>query len=70
MRNLMAVITGGTKRDPVQDFHDSNAVLKKLDDTLSSARFGESRGGLVPPQALAQLREDIRDALATLDALA
>lgn len=57
-------------RDPVQDYADSNTVIRQLHDRISNVRYTDKRGGLVPPSELAQLRSDIADALATLQQLA
>jgi hypothetical protein len=52
-----------------QTFNDLNGVARKLSATLSSARFGRDRGGMIPPDAIYAMTEEVRDALATMDAL-
>ncbi len=49
--------------------YDCNEVIRQLADRIGSYRFGGSRGGMIPPDAIPTAREDLRDALATLDAL-
>jgi hypothetical protein len=70
IKRHLSVLSQQETRDPVQDYADSNAVLRKLNDRIQNARYGNDRGGMVPPTELAQLRSDIANALATLEQLA
>lgn len=52
--------------DSVQDFHDANVTVRKLADALQTARYSNSRSGLIPPQDLQHIVATIQDALDTL----
>ena len=51
-------------------FHEMNMVVRALDATLSSARYGGGRGGIIPPDDIATVAQAVADASATLSMLA
>lgn len=52
-----------------QTYHDLNRTIRSLDSRLSAQCFGGGRNGMVPPECIAEVRQEIADALATIDAL-
>ena len=49
-----------------QTYHDLNHTLRKLADAIRSHRYAGDRGGIIPPDAIADALTDVRDACATI----
>ena len=52
-----------------QTFHDLNKTLDSLRTRIQHHQYTDKRSGLIPPDALPAALEDVRDAVATLDAI-
>ncbi len=52
-----------------QTYHDLQATVERLRGRLLHHQFTDKRKGQVPPAAMFEVVEDVRDALATMDAL-
>ena len=52
-----------------QTYHDLHCTLVRLEKVISHARYQDQRTGIIPPQAMGDVLNEMGDAMATISAL-
>ena len=52
-----------------QTYHDLHCTLVRLEKVISHARYQDKRTGIIPPQAMGDVLNEMGDAMATISAL-
>ena len=52
-----------------QTYHDLHCIIVRLEKVIISARYQDKRTGIIPPQAMGDVLNEMGDAMATISAL-
>ena len=52
-----------------QTYHDMHCTIVRLEKVISRARYQDERTGIIPPQAMGDVLNEMGDAIATIRAL-
>ena len=52
-----------------QTYHDLHSIIVRLEKVISYARYRDKRAGIIPPQDMGDVLNEIGDAMATISAI-